>query len=1074
MKHFSRTLLLCLLLSIPSLSQERTGYYRLPSLHGSTVVFTSEGDLWAVGIDGGTARRLTTHHGLETNAEISPDGAVVAFSAQYDGPTEVYTMPLTGGLPTRRTFAGRTSIVVGWTNDGKILYTTEKYSTLPNWQLVTLDPRDNTESVLPLAQANQGTFDRTGETLYFTRLPFQGSYTKRYKGGTAQNIWRFRKGAPEASPLTADYSGTSKDVMWWNNRLYFISDRDGIMNIWSMKEDGTDLQQHTKHREFDVSYPSLGEGKIVYQLVADLYVYTIADGTDKKINVKLSSDFDQMRERWVEKPMEYLNSANISPDGDRVVLTSRGNVFVLPSEQGRIVHASRNEGVRNRMARFFPDGKSLMVISDQSGEYEFHRMPANGVGPHEQITTKGDVIRFDGLPSPDGKWIAFADKNLRLWVHDIERKATKKIAESSWGMLFDLSWSPDSKWLAYVENGDNLNSTIRLYSIEKGTTHEITNDRSDSWNPSWSMDGQWIYFLSDRTFISIVPSPWGSRQPEPFFDKTTKVYALALTRDASFPFLPDNELKKKAQEKKDDKDSKKNIQVVMELSGLADRLYEVPIPAGRYRNLTTGEKTLFFIDSDVGIGSKQKLQAVEIKNTEVKVKTLVDGVSDYELSQNGKKLLVRKGDDLYVIDAGATAPTALEEKKVDLSKWKFSVEPGQEWRQMFADAWRLERDYFYDRNLHSIDYAGLYKRYVPFVDRVSDRDELNDLFGHLVGELSALHIYVRGGDLRRGDDNIAVGALGARLVKDAARNGWRIEHIYRTDPEFPLEISPLARPHLNIREGDVIVSINGEATVSVDPSVLLRNTVGQQVLLELQSEGSKTAYQAVVEPISAGAEANLQYNEWEYTRRLQVDKESDNTVGYVHLRAMGGGNYTEWARNFYPVFHRKGLIIDVRHNRGGNIDSWILGKLLRKAWFYWQPRVGSPYWSMQYAFRGHMVVLCNERTASDGEAFAEGFRRLGLGKVIGTRTWGGEIWLSSSNVLVDKGIATAAETGVYGPERIWLIEGHGVEPDIVVDNMPHATFKGNDAQLEAAIRFLKEKIAREPVDVPLAPPYPKK
>jgi tricorn protease len=390
---------------------------------------------------------------------------------------------------------------------------------------------------------------------------------------------------------------------------------------------------------------------------------------------------------------------------------------------------------------------------------------------------------------------------------------------------------------------------------------------------------------------------------------------------------------------------------------------------------------------------------------------------------------------------------------------------------MLTDAWRLERDYFYDRGMHGVDYDGLLKRYQPFVERVTDRVELSDLLGHLVGELSALHTFVYGGDLRRGVEDVGVGSLGAKLEK--MEGGYRVAHIYRNDPEYPETTAPLARPQVSVNEGDVIVRINGMEVSSVNPQAILRNTVGQQVLLEVQPQGKGPTRSVIVEPISASAEADLRYEEWETTRRMETEKRSGGDIGYVHLRAMGGGNYTEWVKNFYPVFNKKGLIIDVRHNRGGNIDSWILSKLLRKAWFYWQPRIGQPSWNMQYAFRGHIVVLCNERTASDGEAFAEGFRRLGLGKVIGTRTWGGEIWLSSGNVLVDRGIATAAETGVFGPEGAWLIEGHGVDPDVVVDNPPHATFKGKDAQLETAMQYLKEKIANEPVEIPKAPAYPR-
>ncbi|MGZ5487092.1 MAG: S41 family peptidase, partial [Candidatus Aminicenantales bacterium] len=472
-----------------------------------------------------------------------------------------------------------------------------------------------------------------------------------------------------------------------------------------------------------------------------------------------------------------------------------------------------------------------------------------------------------------------------------------------------------------------------------------------------------------------------------------------------------------------------------------------------------------------------KLQAVEIKNRNIQAKTLVEDVRNFELSADGTKLLVRKGSDIYVIDAGTAQPTpqTLTERRVDLSKWTFSIDPREEWRQMFVDAWRMERDYFYDRNLHNVDYQGLLERHRPFADRVSDRSELNDLLAHLVGELSALHTFVRGGDVRQPADNVTPGSLGARLVRDEAKGGYRIDHIYRSDPEYKDNLSPLGKPMSAIREGEIITAINGASTLGVpDPSLLLRNTAGQQVLLEVKPAAGGAVRKEIVVPITPYAESDLRYAEWEYTRRLEVEKSGKGDIGYVHLRAMGNANYTEWVKNFYPVFDRKGLIIDVRHNNGGNIDSWILEKLMRKAWFYWQDRVGKPTWNMQYAFRGHMVVLCDERTASDGEAFSEGFRRLGLGQVIGTRTWGGEIWLSSSNVLVDRGIASAAETGVYGPEGEWLIEGHGVVPDIVVDNLPHAAFNGKDAQLEAAVKHLQELIAKDPVDVPKHPPYPDK
>lgn len=1077
----------------PLIAANNQGYYRFPAIYENTIVFTAEGDLWKVSIDGGVATRLTTHHGIESHPAISRDGSQLAFSAQYEGPTEVYTMPLEGGLPARQTYDGGSAIVVGWTSDGKILYSTQKYSTLPNTQLVSLGIKTNKKEIIPLSQASDGTFNSTGSTLFFTRLPFQGSHTKRYKGGTAQNIWKFTFGSKEAVPLTSDYPGTSKNPLWWEERIYFVSDRDGTMNMWSMKDDGSDFRQHTFHKGLDINYPSLYKGQIVYQLVADLYLYDISSSNNRKLSITLASDFDQMREKWVKNPMEYLTSVHISPNGDRIAMTARGQVFVAPVEEGRLIEVTRKEGVRFRDARFMPDGKSILLLCDESGELEFWEIPANGVGNGKALTKDGNVLRFQGISSPDGKWFAYTDKNFQLWIYNFEREKSKRIAVSENFNLFHLAWSPDSKWLAYVVAADNMYTQIKLYDSENGETATLTSDRVESFSPAWSPDGKWLYFLSNRNFRSLVRSPWGSYQPEPFFDKTTKIYMTALTKKERSPFLPDDEVFLAAKEKKDNKKDKdkskekdtekeekdsnedKTVKVAIELKGIQNRIIEVPVPAGDYSSLSVNDKHLFWVEAETSLKRKRSLKALTIKNKDIEAKTLIDDIKSYELSLDKKKLMIQKNNDIYIIDASDSAPSKLAKHQVDLKNWTFSLNPHDEWRQMFVDAWRLERDYFYDPNLHGVDYNELLNKYLPYVSRVTDRDELNDLIAHLVSELSALHIFVSGGDKRKGQDNINQGSLGAILARDEQNGGYRIEHIYKSDPDYIDRLSPLAKPEVNVNEKDIITAINGTSLLKVaNPAVLLKNQVGKQVLLTLTSSKNKKSYNAIVKPISPGAERNLRYNEWEYERRLLVEKKTNGEIGYVHLRAMGGGNYTEWVENFYPVFNRKGLIIDVRHNRGGNIDSWILEKLLRRAWFYWKPRVGKPYWNMQYAFRGHMVVLCNERTASDGEAFAEGFRRLGLGKVIGTRTWGGEIWLSFNNRLVDKGIASAAQTGVYGPEGEWLIEGHGVDPDIVVDNLPHKTFKGKDAQLKFAIKYLKEKIQKEPVEVPKPPLYPDK
>ncbi len=1091
-----KKILFVLMILVPvSLSgAEGHGYYRFPDIHGDTIVFTAEGDLWQVPAKGGMARRLTTHHGMESNARFSPDGKTIAFTGQYEGPSEVYTIPVEGGVPVQRTWEGDRATVAGWTPDGKIVYSTRQYSTLPNTQIALIDIGSNSKEIVPLAQASDGAYTPDGVTLFFTRLPFQGSRTKRYEGGRIQHIWKFTVGGDEAIPLTGDFPGTSKQPMWWDGRIYFISDRDGTMNIWSLKEDGSDLRQHTFHKGLDVDSASLQGGKIVYQLIADIRIYDIGDGSDNLVPITLASDFDQMRPRWVADPAAYITAAHPSPDGDRVVLTARGQVFVAPVEKGRLVQATRKDGVRHRFARFMPDGKTVVLLSDESGEVEFHTAPANGVGDEKTLTGDGKTLRFEGIPSPDGKYVAYTDKDFILWILDVEQKSSTKIDASENFNFTGLAWSPDGRWLAYDATADNLFNIIKIYGLDCGRIEQVTSDRVDCYNPAWSADGKWLYFLSDRTFDSVVPGPWGSRQPEPFFDRTTGIYMVSLKKGERSPFLPDDEAwlaekeKKTGDDKEDngkggkdadkkekDSEEKKVASVTIEFDGIMQRDIGVPAGTGNFANLSAGENTLFWTDTQTGQADSRSLKALEIKNVDIEVKTVVSPMESYELSLNGKKIMLRKSGAFHVIDAGTSAPADLSKTRVDLGGWSFQLKPSLEWRQIFVEAWRLERDYFYDKDLHGVDYDRLLAKYLPYVDRVTDRYELSELIAHIVGELSALHTFVFGGDLRTAPENISQGMLGAMFEKDVKKDGYRISHIHRADPDIQAVSSPLARPDLQISEGDAITAIDGISVMTeIDLPVLLRNKAGRQVLLTLMDGKTGDRRTAIVTPLSPAEESDLRYHEWEYQRRLIVDERGDGQIGYVHLRAMGGDNMTEWVRAFYPVFDRKGLVIDVRQNRGGNIDSWILEKLLRRAWFYWKPRVGKPFWNMQYAFRGHIVVLCNEITASDGEAFAEGFRRLGLGKVIGTRTWGGEIWLSMTNNLVDRGVASAAELGVYGPDGDWLIEGHGVDPDIVVDNLPHATFDGTDAQLEAAIMHLKELIDKEPITVPPAPEYPDK
>ncbi|AMY11908.1 Tricorn protease [Luteitalea pratensis] len=1053
------------------------GYFRYPTLSDNGIVFTAAGDLWRVGIRGGEATRLTTKAGEESHAAVSPDGTQVAFSATFDGPTEVYVQRLIdGALPVRLTYEIDGAIVVGWTTDGAVLYTTRRHGDLPGVHLARVDPVTRDTTVLPLSLASDGRYDDEG-VLYVTRFAFQGSFTKRYQGGGAQSIWRFRPGATEAEPLTANFAGTSRSPMPWRGRIYFQSDRDGTMNVWSMLPDGRDLRQHTHHVDFDVQGASLRGGRIVYQLAADLRVLDVTNGEDVLVPIRLTSMLTQGKERGVPAPAEWISSAHLSPTGDRLALTARGQVFVAPVKKGPVSLAAREPGVRYRDARFLSDGHTLVALADRTGEFEFWTFPADASRPPIAVSTGATVTRRDGVPSPDGRFVAHQDQDQRLWVHDVVTGEGRIVATSETTAFRDLRWSADGQWLAYVQTGANALARIWLYGVRDGKARPVTTDRFDSYSPTWSPDGAWLYFLSDRTFDSLVASPWGARQPEPFFDRQTRVYQLALKHGARSRFATKDERTTPARDPLDIGAGADGIAVpgpgAIDFDGLAARVSDVPLVPGNYSSLDTDGQRLYFLSWDASAPGRKALRMMPIGDSRG-LETLAGSVDRYEVSLDGSTLLLVRGDDLLVLPADGTMPHDVSRTKVVFGDWTLTVQPRDEWRQIFVDAWRQQRDGFYDRGMHGVDWVAMRARYEPLIARVTDRAELGDLVAQMVGELSALHMYVHGGDVAKGDEAL-LGSLGATLVRDEHRGGYRVTRVFIGDPDLPGERSPLAAPHADVREGDVITAVDGVSSLVPDHiQLLLRDALDKDVRLRVVAGDSGTVRDVVVRPISSRRAAELRYRSWEIERRRRVDEAAAGTIGYLHLRAMNAADMAEWQRAFYPVQGRQGLIIDLRRNTGGNIDSWLLSRLLRQAWFYWQPRTGHPTPNMPSAYRGHIAVLVDQETASDGEAFAEGVRRLGLGVVIGTRTWGGEIWGSVGGALVDRGTATVPDTGVFSAQGEWMIEGHGVDPDVVVENLPAATFRGEDAQLAAAVAYLEQRIREAPVPTVKTPRYPDK
>lgn len=1102
----SRTTLAFSLALIGGQAAAADPYFRFPAVRGDTVVFTAEGDLWRTGTAGGKATRLTTHPSMETHAAISHDGKSVAFAASYEGAQEAYVMPLEGGLPKRITFENGGVSVLGWTAQGEVLVSTENSVGPAKHRVVaTLEPATLARRVLPLADANDAALSDDGRTVFFTRmgLSMTNDNVRAYRGGAHAQLWRFDLGAKaEAVPLFKGDTGNNRRAMWWQDRIYFISDSGGSDNIWSALPDGSDRRVHTSHREWDVRTASLGNGRIAYQLGADLRVFDIASGRDARLEASLVSDFDQQRTRRVRSPLEALTAIEVASKAERIVLTARGRVTIAGTGSGRRVEIAVPEGARARSAVFSHDDKWVYAFVDSTGENEIWRYPADGSGKGERLTSDGASHRSGLYPSPDGKWLAHTDKKGRTWLLDLAAK-TNAIIDDAKQVGADrpdqVVWSPDSRNLAFVRVGSNeQRNQIGMFNLASKTMAFVTTDRYTADSPVFSSDGKWLYFLSARHFNVGNAGPWGDRNMGPVFDRRVGVYALALQPGVRFPFKPEDELTKpeaaspeaaaKAAVKAPGSDeADKNAAVAataaalaaasaaapdkarapvpaVDYAGLRERLYEVPIAPGNYRALAIDDKRLYILESDNGRSGA--LKTLEIARSSPQPEVFAANVREFGLSTDRKHVFYRTfsatgAGDMLIVAAGAKAPADLAKARVKIDDWAVSTNPRLEWTQMFNDAWRMHRDFLYDANMRGIDWNAVRLRYAPLVERVTDRAELDDVLGMMVGELGALHSQIRPGDQRRATGEGVPSSLGAVLVRTP--EGFRVERVYRSEPELPSERGPLAAPDVGIKEGDIILAVNGKSLAeSRDIADLLLDQADKQVLLQVKNPGAKPRA-VIVTPVSMARHASLRYADWEQGRAQQADALSKGRIGYLHLRAMTARDINAFARDFYANINKEGLVIDVRRNNGGNIDSWIIEKLLRRSWAFWSANGNLPQSNMQNTFRGHLVVLMDELTYSDGETFAAGVKALKLGPLVGKRTAGAGVWLSDGNGLLDNGMARVAEFGQFAADGEWLIEGVGVSPDVEVDNLPHETFTGRDRQLEVALALLEKKMQEQPV-----------
>jgi len=1058
----------------PALAEE--GFYQYPSARGDVLVFASEGDLWRSARDGGTAIRLTNHEEEERFARVSPDGTMVAFNASYDSGDDIYVMQVAGGAPKRLTFEGGGLTTVGWTPDGRVVYSSRLTGNGQGEVLHTIAPTGGEATPIPLWRANAATHSADGSTLFFSRrglIARARDNAVLYRGGGMAQLWSWAEGSSvEATQLLADFGAPIRHPMAYGGRIYFISDKSGADAVWSVAEDGSGVTKHSDEFAFPVLQASIDAGEIFLQNGADLHVFSTATGTLSTLAINLITDREQTRPRTLEDPLANISNARISPSGKSIAVTARGEVALATTQSRRRVEFAFPDGARARGAVEGPKGDHVYVILDRGETRDIVRMAADGSGDPEVITAGYDAHIWSLAVTPDAKSVIVRDKEARLQKVDVASGAATILARNTTGNdnpFGSVVFSPDGSFIAYSEGTSVNNSDIFVQNLATGERVKATSGKFNDSAPIFSADGAWLYFISDRNFSPEPGSPWGDRNMGVSFPDRGELHALQLDPEAEFPFTPENELtgskdkddegssdedKDKGDDKKADK-PKANIT----LAGLANRLYKLPVKPGARGTLLASDKLLFTRMGDEWV-------SIKIDKHDPKVETFVPEAFDIQMSADRKTLAVVAGDfgslRFALVPAGPKMPKELDGKQVRLGDWRLTIDPREEWEQMFLDAWRLHRDFAYDPTLRGVDWEAVRDQHQPLVARIGTRAELGTIMGQMASQLGILHSQVRGGDQPEDDENGQMAFLGARYTPVAG--GLKIDSLYRGEADLVDLQPPLRRPGVDVRAGDVITKVDGRAIASLgDLRMALTSKAGQQVRLDL-TRGRENLTEIVM-PMNGRGRATAEYYDFTEGRKEATAQLSGDDIGYLKLRAMGGGDVASFARDFFAQMDKPGIIIDVRNNSGGNVDSILIAQLLRKPWAFWGKPDGSgiEYTNMQGAYRGHVVVLIDERTYSDGETFAGAVKALDLGPVVGTRTAGAGIWLSDRNRVIDNGGVRIAEYAQYDLNGNWIVEGYGVGPDYEVENGPYATYQGQDAQLEAAIGLLRQKIAEEPV-----------
>jgi tricorn protease len=1068
-----------LLIFIFATAQEEARLLRFPAIHGDQIVFSHAGSLYTVSSSGGTARKLTSHDGYEMFPRFSPDGKHIAFTGQYDGNTEVFLIPASGGEPRRLTYTatlerddpgdrmGPNNIVIGWTPDGRyVTFRSRKKSfNAFKGQLFNVPVNGGLPVQLPLSEGGFLSYSRDGQTMAYNKVFREFRTWKYYMGGMADDIWVYNNVSQTNINIT---KSKSQDIipMWIRDEIYFISDRERIMNLYVYNTITEETTKVTDFTEYDIKFPSLGRDFIVFENGGFIYKFDTRTKEYGKVPVTIIDDFIHARAEWKDVSGS-VRSADMSPNGERLVFSARGEIFNVPSKSGITRNLTQNPGVHARDARWSPNGEYIAWISDDSGEFEIYMQRHDGSQAPVQLTGDGDTYIFGFKWSPDSRKILYHDKRNRLRIVDVTTKEITEVAYSGLQPMSEYNWSPDSRWVAYTRP-EPLMHVVCLYELQTGNSHDITEGWYASRSPVFSPDGKYLYFTSLRDFNpTYSQTEWNHS-----YTNMAKIYLATLSRETADPFAPVDDSVGSPENKAGNNNNHwawgtvNNIRV--DPDGIQSRIVSLPVEPSNYFNIAAVEDRVYYNERSAGSASTS-LKMYDVKE---KKETELGSNMSFSISASNKKMLVYQKGNYSVIDLPSLMANITDH--VDLSNMQAWVDYSKEWQQIFDESWRQMRDFFYSPGMHGVDWQAKYDKYNVLIPHVRHRTDLTFVIGELIGELNVSHAYAVNGE-RPMPRRIDMGLLGAELSKDAS--GFiRIDKILK-GANWSKELrSPLEAIGLNINEGDYILEVNGQPVDEMDNIYrLLVNTAGKIVELTINSSPqTRGSRKVLVSPVSG--ESELYYYNWVQENIRKVDQASDGQVGYIHIPDMGVNGLNQWARLYYPQLQKKGLIIDVRGNGGGNVSPMIIERLQRTM-TYATMHTGQTQGEVNPTGThvGPKVTLMDRYSASDGDLFPYRFKQNNLGKLIGVSSWGGVIGYSGAIPAIDGGsIITPSYAPFAADGSGFIIEGTGVEPDIWIDNDPSREFRGIDDQLNKALEVILQEIQEWDQWVPPIPEFPDK